>query len=169
MNFFRLVLCCWFFPSQWLRITHKKRNKSTSGGFYTENAFGDGSKHRCTCYCVKTRWKILPGPASSAGYFYFPAFWMPYIVAVYVPAALGIFGQQHVPRGSTAARGAGWVRGGQAVVCACSPLGCSVGCLSAWNCTAITYLWFHRSPARAAVWELAKIQADSHCKRASHM
>lgn len=82
------------------------------------------------------------------------------LLAACVPAALGNFGSQRVPRGSTAAQVEGQGgQGGQAVFCARWLLGCSAGRLSAWNCTEIAYRCLHRSPARAAVWKWAKIQA----------
>lgn len=163
--FFRwLVLCCWFFPSQWLRISHKTKEQRYISCFL---------HRKCIRWWKQTQMYLLLCENSMKNTIWSWQFSWLFVFSCLLNAVRCcsvcssssgyLWPQQHVPRGSTAAQGAGWVRGGQAVVCACSLLGRSVGCLSTWNCAEITSLWFHRSPARAAVWELASVQTDSQC------
>lgn len=139
----RLVLFSWFSPSQWLSINHKRK----------EQRYNSRSLQRKYICWWKQAWmysvtmlkpnaETLTGPASSVGYFYF-IMKRKTLSAACVPAALGNFGRQRVPRGSTAAQVQG--EGGQAVFCARWLLGCSAGRLSAWNCTEIAYRCLHKS------------------------
>lgn len=166
----RLVLICWFSPSQWLSINHKRK----------EQRYNSRSLQRKYICCWKQAWmysvtmwkpnaETLTGPVNSVGYFYF-YFIMKRktLLAACVPAALGNFGSQHVPRGSTAAQVQG--QGGQAVFRARWLLGCSAGHLSAWNCTEIAYRCLQQKSCKSCSVEMSQNSSrQSLLERSMHL